>query len=75
MTGWVACCSGADVEVVLQVGADPGGIVHHRDAVLAQRIRQTDADSISTCGELIAPPLTSPSRAAGWLVESLPRIA
>src|SRR5690606_21988710 len=34
---------GADVEVVLQVGADPGGVVQHLDPVMSQVVGRADA--------------------------------
>lgn len=60
----VECQQGADVEVILQVGTDAGGVVDDSDAMPAQFVGGTDADSIRSAANSIAPPHRITSRAA-----------
>jgi hypothetical protein len=55
-----------DLEVVLQVLADAGQVVHDVDAERAQLVGVAHAGELQRCGELMAPPhsTTSPARTA-----------
>ena len=55
---------GADLQMVLQVLADAGQLVHAPHAERAQHVRPADAGHSSSCGEPMAPAASTTSRRA-----------
>ena len=53
------------VEMVLQIGADPGAVERHRDAMFARCAAGPIPDSISNCGVANAPPANTTAASPG----------